>query len=199
MQSFSHGVMLGFSLIIAIGAQNIWVLSQSMAGANRLVIALVCMLCDAALIVLGVFGAKTLQQHVPMLVPLLTWAGVLMLSYLAWQAACRAYHGDSVLSLNASAVTSWPRTALTAMAISLLNPHVYLDTVVLLGSIGALQSTPWLFAVGACTASMLWFSTLTAAAPSLKRLLSSTRRWRLFDGVIALMLGSIAWQLATQA
>lgn len=199
MQSFSHGVMLGFSLIVAIGAQNIWVLSQSMAGAHRAVIAAVCIGCDVGLIVLGVVGATRIQQQLPTLVPLLTWAGVAILLYLAWQAAGRAYHGQSVVSLQASAVQAWPRTALTALAISLLNPHVYLDTVVLLGSIGAQQPSPSQFAWGAATASLLWFGSLTAAAPYLKRLLSSPTRWRYFDSVIALMLTSIALQLALHA
>lgn len=195
MQSFSHGVMMGLSLIVAIGAQNIWVLSQSMAGANRLVIALVCILCDAGLIVAGVVGAASLKTVLPPLLPLLTYGGVAMLLYLAWQAARRVYLGQQSLVLQAHAVVSWQRTALTALAISLLNPHVYLDTVLLLGSIGALQTTPSLFAAGACVASVCWFSSLTALAPRLKTLLSSKRRWQCFDALIALMLIWVAGKL----
>lgn len=195
MSSLLAGLMLGLSLIVAIGAQNIWVLSQSMAGANRLVIAVVCILCDAGLIILGIFAASALQQVLPSLLLWFTWAGVFILLYLAFGAAKRAWHGDSGLSLQQVQRQPWMQTAVTALAISLLNPHVYLDTVMLLGSIGALQPEPKLFALGACIASVLWFSSLTALAPLLRKWLSSAKRWRLFDGVIAVMLTSIAWQL----
>lgn len=196
MTSLMAGLMLGLSLIIAIGAQNIWVLSQSMAGASRLVIAAVCIGCDASLILLGVYAASQLQQLLPALLPLLTWGGVAMLLYLAFAAGKRAWQGNSGLLLHEGTRQSRWQTALTALAISLLNPHVYLDTVVLLGSIGALQPEPALFAIGACIGSVLWFGSLTAMAPRLKQLLSSPKRWRLFDSLIALMLCVIAWQLA---
>jgi len=88
--SFLSGIMLGLSLIIAIGAQNIWVLSQCMAGANRLVIALVCIICDASLIFLGVFSATELKQWLPDLLPWFTWGGILMLLYLASGSLIRA-------------------------------------------------------------------------------------------------------------
>jgi len=88
--TFLLGFGVGLSLIVAIGAQNIWVLSQSMAGANRVVIAAVCILCDCLLIVLGVFAVQQMQLWVPPLVPLLTWLGVALLLWLAWQAASRA-------------------------------------------------------------------------------------------------------------
>ena len=88
--SFFSGLILGFSLIVAIGAQNIWVLSQSMAGANRLVIALVCIICDASLIVFGVYSAKELQQWIPEYIPWFTWGGIALLLYLAYGSAKRA-------------------------------------------------------------------------------------------------------------
>lgn len=197
MLSFFTGFTVGLSLIVAIGAQNIWVLSQSMAGANRLVIALVCILCDAALIVTGVYSVQLIQQWLPPLVPLLTWAGVAMLLWLAFGAAQRAWHGQGALhSSSAVQVQSWQKTALTALAITLLNPHVYLDTVVLIGSVGSVQAEPFWFTVGACLASFCWFSALTGLAPKLKVWLSSPLRWRLFDGLVALVLSGIALKLA---
>lgn len=197
MLSFFTGFTVGLSLIVAIGAQNIWVLSQSMAGANRLVIALVCILCDAALIVTGVYSVQLIQQWVPPLVPLLTWAGVAMLLWLAFGAAQRAWRGQAALySSSAVQVQSWQKTALTALAITLLNPHVYLDTVVLIGSVGSVQAEPFWFTVGACLASFCWFSALTGLAPKLKVWLSSPLRWRLFDGLVALVLSGIALKLA---
>jgi L-lysine exporter family protein LysE/ArgO len=197
MWSFFTGFSVGLSLIVAIGGQNIWVLSQSMAGANRLVIATVCIVCDALLIVAGVSSIATLQQWIPPLVPLLTVAGVLMLLYLAYGAAKRAWQGNSGLQTDGQVqLQSSGKTALTALAITLLNPHVYLDTVVLLGSLGNAQPSPFWFTVGACLASFCWFSALTGFAPKLKLLLSSPLRWRLFDGSVALLLSLIAVKLA---
>lgn len=200
MSSFFAGASLGLGLIVAIGAQNLWVLNQSMAGANRLVIALVCIGCDAGLIVLGVFGASRFQQDLPALTPWLAGAGALFLAWLALQAARRAYLGGSGL-LCQPAVTERPvqpalATAVTALAISLLNPHVYLDTVVLLGSVGALQASPIWFAAGAICASVLWFGSLTALAPQLRRVLSSPTHWRCFDAAIAILMLLLAIQLA---
>jgi len=197
MWSFFTGFSVGLSLIVAIGGQNIWVLSQSMAGANRLVIATVCIVCDALLIVAGVSSIATLQQWIPPLVPLLTVAGVLLLLYLAFGAAKRAWQGNSGLQTDVQVqLQSTGKTALTALAITLLNPHVYLDTVVLLGSLGNAQPSPFWFTVGACLASFCWFSALTGFAPKLKLLLSSPLRWRLFDGCVALLLSLIAVKLA---
>jgi L-lysine exporter family protein LysE/ArgO len=197
MLSFFTGLSVGLSLIVAIGGQNIWVLSQSMAGANRLVIAAICISCDALLIVAGVSSIATLQQWLPPLVPLLTVAGVLMLLYLAYGAAIRAWQGTSGLQTNAEVqLQSTAKTAATAFAITLLNPHVYLDTVVLLGSLGNAQPSPFWFTVGACLASFCWFSALTGFAPKLKLLLSSPKRWQLFDGAVALLLALIALKLA---
>jgi L-lysine exporter family protein LysE/ArgO len=195
--SFLSGIMLGISLIIAIGAQNIWVLSQSMAGANRLVIALVCILCDSTLIIIGVYSASELKQWLPELLPWLTWGGILMLLYLASGLIVRAIKGTSGLKLTETVKVNWWHTAITALAISLLNPHVYLDTVLLLGSIGALQPSPAQFAAGACLGSIIWFSSLVMFSPKLRVLLSSPLRWRIFDSGIAVILCFVAIQLYT--
>lgn len=197
MLSFFTGFTVGLSLIVAIGAQNIWVLSQSMAGANRLVIALVCIGCDALLIITGVYSVQWLQQMIPPLVPVLTWFGVLMLLWLAYGAGRRAWQGgEGLLATQQVQVKPWLQTGLTALAITLLNPHVYLDTVVLIGGVGTLQPQPGWFTVGACLASLCWFVSLTALAPKLKTVLSSPKRWRLFDALVALTLTGIALKLA---
>lgn len=195
--TFLLGFGVGLSLIVAIGAQNIWVLSQSMAGANRVVIATVCILCDCLLIALGVFAVKHVQVLIPPLVPVLTWLGVALLLWLAWQAAQRVWAGGTGLQVdNSMPVQSASKTALTALAITLLNPHVYLDTVFLIGGVANQQPSPVIFMVGACAASLVWFSSLTALAPKLKIWLNSPRRWQMFDSVIALLLGGIAVNLA---
>ncbi|MBB1371711.1 MULTISPECIES: LysE/ArgO family amino acid transporter [Pseudoalteromonas] len=193
--SFLSGVVLGLSLIIAIGAQNIWILSQCMAGANRFVLATVCIICDAALILIGVFAANELQQLLPGLLPWLTWGGIAMLLYLAYGSAMRAIKGTSGLKISQVEKVNWWGTALSAFAISLLNPHVYLDTVLLLGNIGALQPNPMHFALGACVGSIIWFSTLVLFAPKLKSILSSSLRWRIFDTTIAVILCFVAFGL----
>lgn len=197
--SFISGLILGLSLIVAIGAQNIWVLGQSMAGANRLVIATVCIVCDASLIVFGVYSAQELQQWIPEFIPWFTWGGIALLLYLAYDSAKRAFKGSSGMILDEAVTVDWKKTALTALAISLLNPHVYLDTVILLGSVGALQPSPTLFAVGACIASVTWFGSLVLFSPKLKRLLSSPKRWRIFDSAISILLCLVAVQLYSYA
>lgn len=194
--SFLTGFSIGLSLIVAIGAQNIWVLSQSMKGANRLVIASVCIICDASLIIIGVYSIHLIQQLLPAVVTVMTWAGIALLLWLAYQAAKRALNGSSGLQANQQTVVmnNW-KTATTALAITLLNPHVYLDTVVLLGSVGAQQNSAFWFTVGACFASLCWFSSLTALAPTLKIWLNSALRWRIFDLIIAIILVLIATSL----
>lgn len=197
--TFLLGFGVGLSLIVAIGAQNIWVLSQSMAGANRAIIATVCIACDCILIILGVFAVQKLQLWMPPLVPILTFLGVLLLLWLAWQAAYRAWSGGKGLQTdNNTQVMSNTQTALTALAITLLNPHVYLDTVFLIGGVANQQATPVLFMLGACVASLVWFSSLTALAPKLRVWLNSAKRWQVFDGAIAILLSGIAFNLAIQ-
>lgn len=193
--SFLSGIMLGLSLIIAIGAQNIWVLSQCMAGANRLVIALVCIICDASLIIIGVYAASELQEFLPEFLPWFTWGGIAMLLYLAYGSLMRSIKGTSGLKLSKAIKVTWWKTAIAALAISLLNPHVYLDTVLLLGSVGALQPNPTQFALGACLGSIIWFSSLVVFSPKLKGFLNSPMRWRVFDFSIASILGLVAFQL----
>ena len=193
--SFISGIFLGLSLIIAIGAQNIWVLSQSMAGANRIAVAGVCIICDVSLILVGVYSANELQQFLPQFMPWFTWGGIALLSYLAFGSLLRAIKGTSGMKLNKVSIATWWQTMLTGFAISLLNPHVYLDTVLLLGSVGALQPNPTLFAIGACLGSIIWFTALVSFSPKLKVLLSSPMRWRIFDGTIAVILSVVAIQL----
>ena len=195
MMSFFSGMALGLSLIVAIGAQNIWVLSHSMAGANRLVIAAVCIICDSTLIIIGVYAANELKEWMPSLLPWLTWGGILMLLYLAFGSIVKAINGSSGLHLTEMVSIDWRHTAFTALAISLLNPHVYLDTVLLLGSIGALQANPAQFAIGACFSSIVWFGSLVLFSSKLRSLLSSPFRWRIFDTCIAIILCFVALQL----
>lgn len=167
-----------------------------MRGQHRGVIAVVCILCDSVLITLGVYSVHHLREWLPPLVPLLTWAGVALLLWLAWNAAQRALKGTGGLQVDQQVhiQTAW-QIGLTALAITLLNPHVYLDTVVLIGSVGSAQSNKLAFVVGACMASLLWFSLLTGLAPRLATLLKSAKHWRIFDAGMATLLTLVAISL----
>jgi L-lysine exporter family protein LysE/ArgO len=187
-------------LIVAIGAQNAWVLSQAMRGSNKVIMASICISCDTLLIALGVYGMQYVQQIAPLLTPILTWLGVTLLLWLAWQSARRAWQGTSTLLTEHAVPTlnGW-KLAATALAITLLNPHVYLDTVVLIGSVGAQQINPTLFTLGACLASFTWFTALTSLAPWLAKWLRSPLRWRIFDSSMAGLLLIVAASLVSSA
>lgn len=196
MTAFATGFIVALGLIVAIGAQNAWVLSQSMRGQHRMVIAMVCIVCDSVLITLGVYSVHHLREWLPPLVPALTWGGVALLLWLAWNAAQRAIKGSSGLKADqqVSIQSAW-QIGLTALAITLLNPHVYLDTVVLIGSVGSAQANKLAFVIGACLASLTWFTLLTGFAPKLATILRSPKHWRLFDGGMAALLTFVALSL----
>ena len=192
------GFGIGAGLIVAIGSQNAFVLSSALRNQHVLLITLLCMSLDAVLIIAGIWGMGALIQSNPLLISLATWGGALFLFVYGLLAFRRALMPET-LEARALKPMSVRTAVLTTLALSLLNPHVYLDTVVLLGSIGAVQPSPPLFALGASVASCLWFGALTGFAPRLKLLLSSPQRWRLFDSCIALILCGIAMQLALRA
>ncbi|GGX41137.1 LysE/ArgO family amino acid transporter [Saccharospirillum salsuginis] len=190
MWSFLTGFGVAIGLIVAIGAQNAWVLSKSLRGEHPAVIAVVCFSIDAVLITLGVFGLSTVQAWIPGLVPLLTWLGVGLLCWLAAQSYWRAWQGNGGLQAaeEGGRGSAW-RMAGQAMVISLVNPHVYLDTVVLIGSVGAQQAVPAYYALGASLASVVWFSSLAGLGRHLGGWLRSPLHWRVFDaGIGSVML-----------
>ncbi|SDR92645.1 L-lysine exporter family protein LysE/ArgO [Halopseudomonas xinjiangensis] len=198
LSSFINGLLVGASLIIAIGAQNAFVLAQGLRREHHIAVALVCMICDALLIAAGVFGLARLLQSYPLALHIARWGGVAFLVSYALFALRRALGGESLRADDA------PRRSLgsvlvATLAVTLLNPHVYIDTVVLVGSIGAQQATPGIFALGAVAASILWFSTLAVGAARLAPLLARPLTWRLIDLGVALMMLSVAWMLARPA
>lgn len=196
MGSFFSGLGITLSLIIAVGAQNTWVLTQSMLGRHRTMLAAICVSCDSLLIISGIFALEAIQRQLPALIPLLTVGGSALLFWLGGQAALRAWRGQGSLTLEPSLqVGSAGKLALATLAITLLNPHVYLDTVILIGGVGAQQPSPWAYALGATLGSALWFSALTAGAPLLARQLKTPRAWQVFDSLIALMLLALAVSL----
>lgn len=207
------GLGLGFSLIVAIGAQNVFVLRQGIRREHVLAVVLICALSDAALIAAGVAGLGFVLSAAPWLVVVARWAGALFLLTYGILAARRAWRGGEELGLDtADATASGSLTAdgatttltatrlapviLTTLALTWLNPHVYLDTVLMLGSIAATHGDErWLFAAGAIAASLVWFTALGFGARYLGRWLRTPRSWRILDAVIAVVMVSIAISL----
>lgn len=209
------GFGLGLSLIVAIGAQNLFVLRQGIRRERVFAVAAVCALSDAALIALGVSGLGAVLTAVPWLVDVVRWAGALFLSVYGLRAAYRAWRPSgqaldsatpSAQDLAAGGQTDIPpvqtrtrllRVLLTCLALTWLNPHVYLDTVFLLGSIASTHGhLRWAFAGGAMAASIVWFFALGYGARLLGRILATPLAWRVLDGLIAVVMLWIALTLA---
>ena len=203
LTSVLAGLGLGFSLIIAIGAQNLFVLRQGLRREHVLVVAAICAASDALLIAVGVSGIGLVLQAVPWLVDVVRWAGAAFLVVYGLLAARRAWRGtDQGLHVTETprdaapggAVATATRTrllpvVLTCLALTWLNPHVYLDTVFLLGTVASTHAEyRWLFAAGAMTASVVWFFGLAFGARYLGRWLSTPRAWRILDAVIAVVM-----------
>lgn len=184
------GFAMGGGLIIAIGAQNAFVLSQGVRREHHLAVALVCALCDAVLIALGVAGMGTLVASNPTIMTIAAWGGAIFLFCYGLRAFWSAYKGGS-LRANDAETGSLKKVILVTLAITLLNPHVYLDTVVLLGSISgqfAADQRIW-FALGAMAASLAWFLCLSAGGQILAPLFKKQITWRLLDGIV----GATMW------
>ncbi|WP_374335641.1 LysE/ArgO family amino acid transporter [Leeia sp.] len=187
------GFSLAAGLIIAIGSQNAHVLRMGLLRQHVGKTVLVCMLSDALLIAAGVAGMGTLVQQHPLLLDLTRWGGAAFLFWYGLRAWRAAFASES-LNLGDTAPRYTARQAmLTVLAFTLLNPHVYLDTVVLLGSIGAQQPGEgklW-FAIGSTAASILWFTALGYGARLLAPLFARPLSWRLLDGLV----GTVMWSL----
>lgn len=201
------GFGLGLSLIIAIGAQNLFVLRQGLRREHVWPVVAVCALSDAALIALGVSGLGLVVESVPWLIVAIRWAGAVFLVAYGLLAARRAWRprqeslrvdepgpsrvgGSGTVAGTAVAARSrLTSTVLTCLALTWLNPHVYLDTVFLLGGVASTHGDlRWVFAAGAMTASLAWFTSLGFGARYLSRWLATPRAWRVLDAVIAVVM-----------
>jgi L-lysine exporter family protein LysE/ArgO len=178
-------LLLGFgtmmTLIVAIGAQNAFVLRQGLRRQAVVRVVAVCALSDAILVAVGVAGFGVIVKKFPQAITVAAVAGGIFLLGYGFLAARRAFRPSA---LDAGTETS-RRPVLTALALTWLNPHVYLDTLVLLGSIAAGR---WLFGVGAVTASITWFVALGFGARLLSPLFAKPRAWRVLDGLIAAVM-----------
>nr|WP_322939659.1 LysE/ArgO family amino acid transporter [Pseudomonas sp. s4] len=197
-QSYSNGLLVAIGLIMAIGAQNAFVLAQSLRREHHLPVAALCIVCDALLVAAGVFGLASLLAQSPALLAVARWGGAAFLLWYGSQALLRAARPQA-LHVADSAPRSLRAVLLAALAVTLLNPHVYLDTVVLIGSLGAQQPEPGAYAAGAASASFLWFSTLALGAAWLAPWLAKPLTWRLIDLGVALMMFAVAAQLIVGA
>lgn len=194
--SYLNGLLVALGLIMAIGAQNAFVLAQSLRREHHLSVALVCMTCDALLITAGVFGLAALLQQYPLAMEVTRWGGVLFLVGYSLLAIRRAFADQSLIAGAAERPMRARRAVVLAtLAITLLNPHVYLDTMVLIGSIGAQQSWPAWFVAGAASASIFWFFSLAFGAARLAPVLKRPITWRLIDLMVAVMMLKVAWTL----
>jgi L-lysine exporter family protein LysE/ArgO len=187
---FAQGLFLSLGLIVAIGAQNAFVLRQGLRREHVGSVVAFCAVADAVLITAGVFGMAQALGDRPMLARGLALGGAAFLAVYGWRALQRARQ-ISALDVTASGQTLSRGAALAqAAAFTLLNPHVYLDTVLLVGSIGAQQPAPfqaW-FAAGASTASLLWFSALGFGARWLAPWFARPRAWQVLDALIGLTM-----------
>lgn len=193
-----QGWLTGASLIMAIGAQNALVLRQGLLRSHVAPVVGVCALSDVLLICLGVFGLGTAIASSPLLMNGFRWGGALFLLWYGACAAWRAWIGSSSLRAEAGSA-ALGATVLSALAMTYLNPHVYLDTVVLLGTIGAQHPADvrWAFAAGASLASLMWFALLGFGAAAVAGPLCRPGIWRAIDALIALLMFTLGFKLLT--
>lgn len=195
---FLAGLLLGASLIVAIGAQNAFVLRQGLLQSHRFPVALFCALSDALLIAAGVGGLGiAIGQH-PRLLALIACIGALVLIWYGVQALRRALHPQALTPDTHADTRGMWRVVATCAGLTWLNPHVYLDTVLLIGSLASAWPLPWprlLFGIGAATASFIWFFTLAYGARLLVPVFRKPMAWRVLDVLIALIMWSIAIKL----
>ncbi len=194
------GLGFGLSLIVAIGAQNAFVLRQGLRGEHVGPVVAVCAISDLVLIMAGVAGAGTLVSAVPWLLTVIRYAGAAFLFTYGLLAARRALRGGTLTTDTSGAATALGVTVATVLALTWLNPHVYLDTVVLLGSIsGTHGDQRWWVAAGAGLASILWFTALGYGARLLRPVFARPAAWRVLDGIIAAVMFTLAVSLVLSA
>lgn len=198
--AYLAGLAAGAGLIIAIGAQNAFVLRQGLQRHHVGSVVAVCILADISLILLGVAGMGLAVQQHPDLLQWLRYAGAAFLAAYGVMALRRAWQGESGLQPASDGAVSRGRVVLACLAFTLLNPHVYLDTVVLLGSLSTHYEgdTRWVFAAGACTASVAWFLSLGYGARLLLPVFRSPVAWRVFDVAVAVFMLTLAAVLLGQ-
>jgi L-lysine exporter family protein LysE/ArgO len=198
---FMQGLLLCFGLIVAIGAQNAFVLRQGLRREHVVPVVAFCALADATLITAGVLGmAQALGRH-PVFAKGMALVGALFLAWYGWQALQRARRASQLQAADGGPGLSLGAAMAQVAAFTLLNPHVYLDTVMLMGSIGAQQPADlrgW-FIAGSSIASLGWFTALGFGARWLAPLFARPRAWQVLDALIGLTMWVLAALLVHHA
>jgi L-lysine exporter family protein LysE/ArgO len=190
------GLMAGLSLIVAIGAQNAFVLRQGLMGKHVFAVSLACSVSDAALIALGVTSFRQIAVVAPWVLPAMRYGGA---AFLIWYGARNLYsalRSTETLAAGDARASSHMQTLAMCLALTWLNPHVYLDTVMLLGAISTRfpgEEAP--FAAGAMTGSFLFFFALGYGAMWLRPIFASPMSWRALEALVALTMWTIASKL----
>lgn len=197
MLAIGSGLFTGLSLIIAIGAQNAFVLRQGLTRQHVLAVVVFCALSDALLIILGMLGLGVAIMSLPILLEVFRFGGAAYLVYFAATSFRRALR-PKALEASETKAGSLAAALATAAALTYLNPHVYIDTVLLLGSIGnQFGADRWLFALGAASGSVIWFFSLGFGAKLLSRFVTRPSFWKYLDFSIGLVMLAIALMLLT--
>jgi L-lysine exporter family protein LysE/ArgO len=188
------GFIASAGLIIAIGSQNAFVLRQGLLQRNVGLVVITCALGDIILISCGVAGVGALVRAWPGLLQALRFGGAMFLAFYGFLAARRAWRGSASLAPGTEGEKSWWLVLVTCLAFTFLNPHVYLDTMILLGGLSTQYQghTQWAFAAGACLASVMWFSTLGYGSRLLLPVFRSAVAWRVLDVFVAIFMLSLA-------
>ena len=196
LHSYLQGFAIGLSLIVAIGAQNAFVLKQGLKKQAVFWVCFVCALSDSILVVLGITGFATVIQLYPELVGFAKWAGAVFLVWYGLQHARQAFQSNQSLHAGSQNEIQLSKIIIVCLALTWLNPHVYLDTVVLIGSISTqFEQTKLYFTLGVITASWFFFFSLGYGARVLIPVFANPKAWKVLDGVIALIMWSIAISL----
>ncbi|RYC41195.1 arginine exporter ArgO [Pectobacterium zantedeschiae] len=195
---FLQGVLLGAAMILPLGPQNAFVMNQGIRRQYHLMVALLCAVSDMVLITAGIFGGSALLSQSSLLLGAVTWGGVAFLLWFGWGAMKTAFSKNIVLaSADVMKQSRW-RIIATMLAVTWLNPHVYLDTFVVLGSLGSQftdDDRSW-FALGTITASFTWFFALALLAAWLAPWLNTPRVQRGINFCVGVVMWGIALQLA---
>ncbi|UTJ48170.1 arginine exporter ArgO [Atlantibacter subterranea] len=195
---YFQGLALGAAMILPLGPQNAFVMSQGIRRQYHLMIALLCAISDLALICAGIFGGSAILMQSPWLLALVTWGGVGFLLWYGW-GAFRTAMSHNIELANAEVMRQGRMRIIgTLLAVTWLNPHVYLDTFVVLGSLGSqlAEGPKRAFALGTVSASFLWFFGLALLAAWLAPRLRTAKAQRIINGVVGLVMWVIACQLA---
>jgi L-lysine exporter family protein LysE/ArgO len=196
LTAFLTGLLTGLSLIVAIGAQNAYVLRQGLRREHVAIVVGICAVSDLILIAAGTLGIGTLVTYVPWLLTALAWGGVAYLLWFAYRSFRSAVHPQGLSSGGDAGRRS---VIATALALTYLNPHVYLDTVVMLGTLATQQGGGrWVFAAGAGTGSIVWFTALGFGARALSKPLGRPSTWRVVDVLVGLTMLAVAVRLALE-